>query len=110
MLRRTLTSFTRCQGCEGQALRPILRLETMFTVLLAALLLPVVYAMSTVAILLVVRLPEQPILRYAALALPNIAAVMVVTEWYDGPGLRMASSPRVEPLSTEDPMRSDQAA
>jgi hypothetical protein len=69
-----------------------------------------VYAVSTAAILLVVRLPEHPVLRDAALALPIIAAVAVVMEWYDGRDFRTASSPRVEAPSTDDPLRSDRAA
>jgi hypothetical protein len=69
-----------------------------------------VYAVSTVAVLLVVKLPEHPVLRYVALAFPIIAAVAVVMEWYDGRDFRTASSPRVEAPSTDDPMRSDRAA
>jgi hypothetical protein len=69
-----------------------------------------VCAVSTAALLLVVTLPDHPVLRYAALALPVIAAGMVVTEWYDGRDLRMASSPRTESPSTEDLARLDTAA
>jgi hypothetical protein len=74
------------------------------------LLFLVVYAVSRMATLLVVRLPHHPVLRYAALALPIIAAVMVVTDWYDGRGLRVASSPPIESPSTEDLARLDRAA
>jgi len=69
-----------------------------------------VYAVSTAAILRVVRLPEHPVLRYAALALPIIAAVMVVTDWYDGRGIWVASSPPIESPSTVDLARLDRAA
>jgi hypothetical protein len=53
------------------------------------------------AILVVVRLPQHPVLRYGDLALPIVGAVMVMTRWYDGRGLRMASSPRTESPFTE---------
>jgi hypothetical protein len=86
------------------------RLETIFTVLRATLLFLAVYAVSTAAVLLVVQLPDLPALRYAVFALPVIGALIVVMEWYDGRGLRTASSPRVESPSTDDPIRSDQAA
>jgi hypothetical protein len=61
-------------------------------------------------VLLVVKLPEHPVLRCVALALPIIAAVIVVTERYDGRGLRMPSLPRTESSSTEDLARLDPAA
>jgi hypothetical protein len=85
-------------------------LEIVFTVLRAALLFLAMYAVLIAAVLLVVKLPEHPVLRYVALAFPIIAAVMVVMHWYDGRGLRTASSPRVETPFTDDPMRSDHAA
>jgi hypothetical protein len=94
----------------GEALRLTSLLETIFTALRAALLFLAVYTVSTGAILLVVRLPKLPILSYAVLALPIIAAVMPVTDWYDGRGPRLGSSPRVESLPVDDLARIDRAA
>lgn len=48
----------------------------------ALLLFVLVAAVTAVAVLKLVPLPEIPLLRYAVYAMPLIGAVVVVREWY----------------------------
>ena len=49
----------------------------------AAVLLAVAYAVTTLAILRRMHLPEIPLLRYVVFVVPVFAAIMLVTYWYE---------------------------
>ncbi len=59
-------------------------------------LVGVVYLAATAAILLLIQQPETPLLRYAVLALPVVAASLVMVEWYE------ARAPGAVPLCRQE--------
>jgi hypothetical protein len=65
-------------------------------VLRGVLLVLAVYSVSTAAILVLIGLPEAPLLRYAVFIVPLIAAVVVLTEGYERRTPQAGSMPEQE--------------
>jgi hypothetical protein len=99
-------------SCVGYSPEANTRLESSFVLVRGPLLFGAVHLLSTMAILWLIELPTTPLLRYAVLAVPLIAACIVVVEWQRAKVSRTVSQCRQELTSALAPsgMRLDRAA